>query len=159
MSFESEHRNLVELAIEVGEQEVQAFTASRGPWYGFNGRYVYLVTGESLWRSRSGLRSTVGGEPSVKRWPLVSCHATLKGDRAMGRRFVEALRLFSHLANVGDVRSLVIHPASTTHFRMDDAALAAAGIGEGTLRLSIGLEDTDDLIADLKSAFRAAQKS
>jgi O-acetylhomoserine (thiol)-lyase len=82
----------------------------------------------------------------------------LKADRAGGRRFVEALRIFSHLANVGDARSLVIHPATTTHFRMDSAALASAGIGEGTLRLSIGLEDPDDLIADLKSAFRAAEK-
>ncbi len=82
----------------------------------------------------------------------------LKGDRAAGRRFVEALRLFSHLANVGDVRSLVIHPATTTHFRMDAAALAAAGIGEGTLRLSIGLEDPADLVADLESAFRAAAR-
>jgi O-acetylhomoserine (thiol)-lyase len=82
----------------------------------------------------------------------------LRGDRAAGRRFVEALRIFSHLANVGDAKSLVIHPASTTHFRMDAAALAAAGISEGTLRLSIGLEDPDDLIADLKTAFRAAEK-
>ncbi len=82
----------------------------------------------------------------------------LKGDRAAGQRFVQALRLFSHLANVGDARSLVIHPASTTHFRMDSAALASAGIGEGTLRLSIGLEDADDLIADLKTAFRAAER-
>ncbi len=82
----------------------------------------------------------------------------LKGDRAAGRRFVEALRIFSHLANVGDAKSLVIHPASTTHFRMDAQALAASGIGEGTLRLSIGLEDADDLIADLKAAFRAAEK-
>ncbi len=82
----------------------------------------------------------------------------LRGDRAAGRRFVEALRLFSHLANVGDARSLVIHPATTTHFRMDDAALAAAGIGEGTLRLSIGLEDPADLVADLESAFRAAAR-
>jgi len=82
----------------------------------------------------------------------------LAGDRAAGRRFVEALQLFSHLANVGDARSLVIHPASTTHFRMDAAALAAAGIGEGTLRLSVGLEDPDDLITDLKRAFRAAEK-
>ncbi|HMN82715.1 MAG TPA: O-acetylhomoserine aminocarboxypropyltransferase [Burkholderiaceae bacterium] len=82
----------------------------------------------------------------------------LKGDRAAGRRFVEALQLFSHLANVGDARSLVIHPASTTHFRMDGPALQAAGIGEGTLRLSIGLEDPDDLIADLTRAFKAAQK-
>ena len=82
----------------------------------------------------------------------------LKGDRAAGRRFVEALRLFSHLANVGDARSLVIHPATTTHFRMDTSALAAAGIGEGTLRLSIGLEDPEDLVADLESAFRAAAR-
>lgn len=82
----------------------------------------------------------------------------LKGDRAAGRRFVEALRLFSHLANVGDARSLVIHPASTTHFRMDAHALASAGISEGTLRLSIGLEDADDLITDLKAAFRAAER-
>jgi O-acetylhomoserine (thiol)-lyase len=82
----------------------------------------------------------------------------LRCDRAAGRRFVEALQVFSHLANVGDARSLVIHPASTTHFRMDAAALAAAGIGEGTLRLSIGLEDVADLIADLKRAFRAAEK-
>ncbi len=82
----------------------------------------------------------------------------LKGDRAAGRRFVEALKLFSHLANVGDARSLVIHPASTTHFRMDATALASAGISEGTLRLSIGLEDADDLITDLKAAFRAAER-
>ncbi|MGA0797445.1 MAG: O-acetylhomoserine aminocarboxypropyltransferase [Quisquiliibacterium sp.] len=82
----------------------------------------------------------------------------LKGDRAAGRRFVETLQVFSHLANVGDAKSLVIHPASTTHFRMDDAALAAAGIGQGTLRLSVGLEDPDDLIADMKRAFRAAEK-
>ncbi|WP_374622371.1 O-acetylhomoserine aminocarboxypropyltransferase [Pandoraea sp.] len=83
----------------------------------------------------------------------------LKGDRESGRRFIESLQLFSHLANVGDARSLVIHPASTTHFRMDAAALAAAGIEEGTLRLSIGLEDPDDLIEDLKHGLKAAAKS
>ena len=83
----------------------------------------------------------------------------LKGSRAQGRAFIEALKLFSHLANVGDCRSLVIHPASTTHFRMDDAALARAGIGPGTIRLSIGLEDADDLIDDLKRALRAAEKA
>jgi len=65
----------------------------------------------------------------------------VKGGRAAGRRFIEALSVFSHLANVGDAKSLVIHPATTTHFRMDDAALTAAGIGPGTIRLSIGLED------------------
>jgi O-acetylhomoserine (thiol)-lyase len=82
----------------------------------------------------------------------------LKGDRAAGRRFIEALRIFSHLANVGDAKSLVIHPASTTHFRMDAEALKGAGITEGTVRLSIGLEDPADLIEDLERALRAAQK-
>ncbi|MEI6301551.1 MAG: O-acetylhomoserine aminocarboxypropyltransferase [Betaproteobacteria bacterium] len=82
----------------------------------------------------------------------------IKGDRAAGQRFVEALRIFSHLANVGDAKSLVIHPASTTHFRMDEAALAAAGITGGTMRLSIGLEDADDLIDDLSAGLRASQK-
>jgi O-acetylhomoserine (thiol)-lyase len=83
----------------------------------------------------------------------------LKGDRAAGVRFVEALRVFSHLANVGDAKSLVIHPASTTHFRMDAAALSAAGIAEGTMRLSIGLEDPEDLIEDLDRGLRAAGKT
>jgi O-acetylhomoserine (thiol)-lyase len=83
----------------------------------------------------------------------------LAGSRQEGRAFIESLKIFSHLANVGDCRSLVIHPASTTHFRMDDAALAAAGIGPGTIRLSIGLEDADDLIDDLKRAFKVAEKA
>jgi O-acetylhomoserine (thiol)-lyase len=82
----------------------------------------------------------------------------LKAGREQGKRFIEALKIFSHLANVGDCRSLVIHPASTTHFRMDDAALAQAGIGPGTIRLSIGLEDPVDLIDDLKRALKAAAK-
>ncbi|HBH36992.1 MAG TPA: O-acetylhomoserine aminocarboxypropyltransferase [Curvibacter sp.] len=82
----------------------------------------------------------------------------LKGSREQGRKFIETLKLFSHLANVGDCRSLVIHPASTTHFRMSDEALAGAGIGPGTIRLSIGLEDPDDLIDDLKRALKAAEK-
>jgi len=82
----------------------------------------------------------------------------LRGSRAQGKAFIEALQLFSHLANVGDCRSLVIHPASTTHFRMDDQALALAGIGPGTIRLSIGLEDPADLIDDLKRALKAAEK-
>jgi O-acetylhomoserine (thiol)-lyase len=83
----------------------------------------------------------------------------LRGDRAAGRKFIETLKVFSHLANVGDCRSLVIHPASTTHFRMTDEALAAGGISQGTIRLSIGLEDPDDLIDDLRRALRAAEKA
>ncbi len=81
------------------------------------------------------------------------------GPKAAGRRFIESLRVFSHLANVGDAKSLVIHPASTTHFRMSEEALAAAGIHPGTVRLSIGLEDADDLIADLDRGLAAAQKA
>ena len=83
---------------------------------------------------------------------------TIRGDRAAGRRFVESLQLFSHLANVGDAKSLVIHPASTTHFRVPTEQLEASGIREGTMRLSIGLEDVDDLIDDLKRGLKAAQK-
>ena len=83
----------------------------------------------------------------------------MKGNREQGKKFIEALKLFSHLANVGDCRSLVIHPASTTHFRMTDDALAAGGITQGTIRLSIGLEDPDDLIDDLKRALKAAEKA
>jgi O-acetylhomoserine (thiol)-lyase len=83
---------------------------------------------------------------------------SIKGDRAAGRRFVESLRIFSHLANVGDARSLVIHPASTTHFRVPTEQLAASGITEGTMRLSVGLEDADDLIEDLARGLKAAQK-
>jgi O-acetylhomoserine (thiol)-lyase len=83
----------------------------------------------------------------------------INGTRAQGRRFIESLRLFSHLANVGDAKSLVIHPASTTHFRMSDADLARAGVGEGTIRLSIGLENVEDLIDDLSRALYAASKS
>jgi O-acetylhomoserine (thiol)-lyase len=82
----------------------------------------------------------------------------LRGGREAGKRFIESLRVFSHLANVGDAKSLVIHPASTTHYRMTDADLAKAGIGPGTVRLSIGLEDADDLIEDLARGLRAAQK-
>jgi O-acetylhomoserine (thiol)-lyase len=83
----------------------------------------------------------------------------ITGHREQGKAFIEALKVFSHLANVGDCRSLVIHPASTTHFRMSDEALAAGGITQGTIRLSIGLEDPDDLIDDLKRALKAAEKA
>lgn len=83
----------------------------------------------------------------------------IAGNRNQGKTFIETLKVFSHLANVGDCRSLVIHPASTTHFRMSDEALAQAGIGQGTIRLSIGLEDADDLIDELKRALKAAEKA
>lgn len=84
---------------------------------------------------------------------------SIKGSRAQGRKLIESLTLFSHLANVGDAKSLVIHPASTTHFRMSSADLARAGIGEGTIRLSVGLEDPEDLVEDLSRALHSASKA
>ena len=83
----------------------------------------------------------------------------IKGGRIAGKRFVDSLKLASHLANVGDGKTLVIHPASTTHQQLDAAALAAAGIGEDMIRLSVGLEDADDIIDDLAQALRASQKA
>jgi len=82
----------------------------------------------------------------------------VKGGREAGKRFIERLEIFSHLANIGDAKSLVIHPASTTHQQMDAEALKFAGIGEELVRLSVGLEDIGDLTADLDQALRASQK-
>ncbi len=82
----------------------------------------------------------------------------IRGGREAGRKLIENLKLFSHLANVGDAKSLVIHPASTTHSRMDDEALRAAGISENLVRLSVGLEDPSDLIDDLARALYQSQK-
>ena len=77
----------------------------------------------------------------------------LDGGRDAGQDFIRGVRLFSHLANVGDAKSLIIHPASTTHRQLADDELAAAGIGPGTIRLSIGIEDAEDLIWDLEQGF------
>jgi len=83
----------------------------------------------------------------------------IKGGRAAGRKFIESLRLISHLANVGDAKTLVIHPASTTHQQMDAAQLKAAGVGEELVRLSVGIEAAQDIIDDLGQALRASQKA
>ena len=83
----------------------------------------------------------------------------LNAGRAAGRKFIETVQLASHLANVGDAKTLVIHPASTTHQQMNAKALEAAGIGEGMIRLSVGLEDINDITADLKRALKASAKA
>jgi O-acetylhomoserine (thiol)-lyase len=83
----------------------------------------------------------------------------LAGGRDAGRRFIEALSLWSHLANVGDAKSLVIHPASTTHRQLSDAELAAAGVGPGTIRLSVGLETLEDLLEDLACGLDASREA
>jgi len=80
----------------------------------------------------------------------------LKGGVEAGKKFVEALQLFSHVANIGDVRSLVIHPATTTHSQLTSEEQLAAGVTPGLVRLSIGLENIDDIKADLEAGFKAA---
>jgi O-acetylhomoserine (thiol)-lyase len=83
----------------------------------------------------------------------------IKGGLDAGKRFVEALQLHSHVANIGDVRSLVIHPASTTHSQLSEAEQRAAGVTPGLVRLSVGIEHLDDILADLEAGFRAAKVS
>ena len=82
----------------------------------------------------------------------------VKGGREAGRKFIEALQLASHLANVGDAKTLVIHPASTTHRQMNAEQLAKAGVGEDMIRLSVGLENVNDITGDLAQALRFSQK-
>ncbi len=81
----------------------------------------------------------------------------IKGGLDAGRRFVDALQLHSHVANIGDVRSLVIHPASTTHSQLAPEEQAAAGVTPGLVRLSVGIEHIDDILADLEAGFAAAK--
>ena len=108
-------------------------------------------------------RVSYPGLPDSRYQPLVAkylplgagavfCFDLRGNDRAAGQAFIERVRLFSHLANVGDAKSLVIHPATTTHRQLADDELAGAGIGAGTIRVSIGIEDADDLIWDLDQA-------
>ena len=81
----------------------------------------------------------------------------IKGGLDAGRRFVDALQLHSHVANIGDVRSLVIHPASTTHSQLSADEQRATGVTPGLVRLSVGIEHIDDILADLDAGFRAAK--
>jgi O-acetylhomoserine (thiol)-lyase len=83
----------------------------------------------------------------------------LRGGREAGRTFIESVELCSHLANIGDVRTLVIHPASTTHQQLSDAALVAAGVGPDLVRISVGIEDPEDILWDLDQAINAATKA
>jgi O-acetylhomoserine (thiol)-lyase len=83
----------------------------------------------------------------------------IKGGREAGRRFIESVQLFSHLANVGDAKSLVIHPASTTHQQLTDDELRGIGIGPEMIRVSIGIEDAADIIWDLEQALSKSQSA
>ena len=113
------------------------------------------------WVSHPQLTSHPDHELAAKLLPK-GCGAIfsfgIDGGREAGRKFIEKLQVFSHLANVGDAKSLVIHPASTTHATMDPDQLATAGVGEDLVRLSIGLESAKDLIADLSRGLKASQR-
>ena len=82
----------------------------------------------------------------------------VKGGIEAGKRFIDSLKLFSHLANVGDAKSLAIHPASTTHAQLSEEALRQAGISPDFIRLSIGIEDIEDILWDLEQALGSVTK-
>ena len=82
----------------------------------------------------------------------------VKGGKEAGRAFIENVKLASHLANVGDAKTLIIHPATTTHSRIDAEALVAAGITEDMIRISVGIENGSDIKDDFNTGFRAAKK-
>jgi O-acetylhomoserine (thiol)-lyase len=112
---------------------------------------------------------TFAGLPSSRYQPLVEKYLPLgagavfsfdcAGGREGGQDLIRNVALWSHLANVGDAKSLIIHPASTTHRQLSDDELQAAGVGPGTVRLSVGLESVEDLIWDLEQAFAAVAAS
>jgi O-acetylhomoserine (thiol)-lyase len=119
----------------VGRDEVESVAYAglpSSPWYERGRKYAPLGTGAVL-------------------------AFEIKGGVEAGRRFVDALELHSHVANIGDVRSLVIHPASTTHSQLSDAERLAAGVTPGLVRLAVGLEGIEDILADLDAGFRAAK--
>jgi len=82
----------------------------------------------------------------------------LAGGKEAGRRFIDALQMFYHVANIGDTRSLAIHPATTTHSQLDPHELEATGVTDGYVRLSVGIEHIDDIIADIERGLAAAGK-
>jgi len=122
-----------------------------------------LAVAEFLEAHELASKVTYPGLPSSKYRPLVTKYLPLgagavfsfdcAGGRAGGQDLIRGLSLWSHLANVGDAKSLVIHPASTTHRQLSDDELAAAGVGPGTVRLSVGTESVADLIWDLEQGF------
>ena len=104
-----------------------------------------LMTGETKRRADAYLKGGYGG--------LVGFE--LKGGRDAGRKFIDSLKMFYHVANIGDARSLAIHPASTTHSQLTPEEQAKTGVTDGYVRLSVGIEHIDDILADLDQASRA----
>ena len=108
--------------------------------------YPGLMTGEAKRRADAYLKGGYGA--------LVGFE--LKGGRESGRKFIDALKMFYHVANIGDARSLAIHPATTTHSQLSATEQAATGVTEGYVRLAIGIEHIDDILADLNQALAGA---
>ena len=117
---------------------------------------AYLQTHKKVSRSRYPGLAQSKYKPQVDKYLTKGAGAVfcfdLAGGRHAGRQLIESVQLFSHLANIGDAKSLIIHPASTTHRQLSADELNAAGISEGTIRVSIGIEDSDDIIRDLEQA-------
>jgi O-acetylhomoserine (thiol)-lyase len=112
------------------------------------------------WVNHPGLTSSPYGKLSKKYLPKGAGAIFtfgVKGGLEAGKKFIEALQIFSHLANVGDAKSLVIHPASTTHQQLPEKDQVAAGVTPDMVRLSVGLEDLDDILWDLSQALDASQ--
>lgn len=122
----------------------------------------FLAESEEVeWVSYPALESHADHQLSEKMLPLgpgAILSFGIKGGREAGKKFIESLQVFSHLANVGDAKSLVIHPASTTHQQMTDEELSASGVGQELVRLSVGMESVDDLLGDLRRSLRASQR-
>ena len=120
-----------------GRDEVESVNYAglpSSPWYALGQKYAPLGTGAVL-------------------------AFEIKGGVEAGQAFVEALELHSHVANIGDVRSLVIHPASTTHSQLSAEEQLASGVTPGLVRLAVGIENIDDILADLDAGFRAAKQA
>ncbi len=111
---------------------------------------IYAGLPSSAWHERATKYGRGKGYGSVLAF-------IIKGGKEAGQRFADALELHSHVANIGDVRSLVIHPASTTHSQLTEAEQATTGVYPGLVRLSVGLESIEDILADLDAGFRAAK--
>ena len=163
-----------------GLRDFGACMAPHSAWLVLQGMETLGLRMERHMRNTEAVVNFLASHPMVERvgHPLLASHPShelaktllpkgagsvfsfdIKGSKAQGQAFVQALKVFSHLANVGDAKSLVIQPATTTHFRMDAPAVAKAGINPGTGRLSIGLEDEADLLDDLKRALKAAERA
>jgi len=112
------------------------------------------------WVNHPGLPGHPGYERAKKYFPRGAGSILgfgIQGGREAGKRFIESVKLASHLANIGDAKTLVIHPASTTHSQQTAAELNAAGVAEDYVRISVGLEDAKDIIADLDQALAASR--